>query len=97
MKKLVSKLEHEVGLTHDQAREAARCMRRYMIEHDLSPSWADFFRTKLERMTEKSQDLGDGFENFVNKTDDFLDDLTDMAAQKVKELKNKAARFLDND
>ncbi len=105
MDSLVTRLEQEVGLTHEQAVNAVKCIRKYLNENGLDPDWEEFLeaqahklsisaKTALDELTGKTQTWGAKLDDWADKAHGKLEDLGDKAKQTIKDVRNKAADFI---
>ncbi len=98
MESLVTKLENEVGLSHEQALKTIGCVRSYMIENDLELDWEEFIESKAKKMSESAKqawyELSGKSQTWADKAQDTIEEWSDKAKQTIKDARNKAADFI---
>ncbi len=100
-KALIKKLQNEVGLTYEQARQTVGCVRDYIVENQGSPDWDTFLKNKVVGYTEKAkevkQSVTEKVSDLKDKAINALDDLSDKTQDKINDLRSKAADFIAPD
>ncbi len=94
MKDLVQRLEKEVGLTHEQAKQSIGIFRDYLIECDDDPDMVEMMKVKASHMAStaksKYEDLTDKADQMVDKVGDKITNVANQAGDKADELLHKA-------
>ena len=97
METLITKLEREVGLTHEQAVQSVNCFREYMRDNDLHIDWESFLKAKSHKVSEKGKQAFNqlfGDPAWADKASDNINEFVDKAKQSIKDARNKAADFI---
>ncbi|MFR9166233.1 MAG: hypothetical protein ACLVKO_08505 [Dysgonomonas sp.] len=101
MDDLITKLETEAGLTHEQAIKVISVMKDYMDNEGMDVDWEKFFKGKYKEFLSKTKAFYNNYtqhaEDYSYKIADKVEDMAIQAKRTARDISKKASDLLKNE